>query len=115
MTDENIKKVSPTQRPYYDLEAARIQAKHELDNVLQRAEAYCKSELPKDEQVDVILDRIQEKIMRDAIMAELLAVCPECGEPLVWRANWHYPMYECPKCLATWEKTEQGMKRFFFG
>jgi hypothetical protein len=112
---KSIKKVSPTQRPYFDLEAARIQAKHELDNVVQRAEAFCKNEIPKDEQVDVILDRIQEKIMRDAIMAELLAVCPECGEPLIWRANWHYPMYECEKCLSTYEKTETGLQRFFFG
>jgi uncharacterized protein (DUF983 family) len=53
--------------------------------------------------------------MRDAIMAELLAVCPECGEPLIWRANWHYPMYECEKCLGTYEKTETGLQRFFFG
>jgi hypothetical protein len=112
---KGIKKVSPTERPYFDLEAARIQAKHELDNVVQRAEAFCKNEIPKDEQVDVILDRIQEKIMRDAIMAELLAVCPECGEPLIWRANWHYPMYECEKCLGTYEKTETGLQRFFFG
>lgn len=112
---KGIKKVSPTERPYFDLEAARIQAKHELDNVVQRAEAFCKNEIPKDEQVDVILDRIQEKIMRDAIMAELLAVCPECGEPLIWRANWHYPMYECEKCLGTYEKTEIGLQRFFFG
>lgn len=112
---KSIKKVSPTERPYFDLEAARIQAKHELDNVVQRAEAFCKNEIPKDEQVDVILDRIQEKIMRDAIMAELLAVCPECGEPLIWRANWHYPMYECEKCLGTYEKTETGLQRFFFG
>ncbi len=112
---KGIKKVSPTQRPYFDLEAARVQAKYELDNVVQRAEAFCKSEIPKDEQVDVILDRIQEKIMRDAIMAELLAVCPECGEPLVWRANWHYPMYECEQCLGTYEKTETGLQRFFFG
>ena len=112
---KGIKKVSPTERPYFDLEAARVQAKHELDNVVQRAEAFCKNEIPKDEQVDVILDRIQEKIMRDAIMAELLAVCPECGEPLIWRANWHYPMYECEKCLGTYEKTETGLQRFFFG
>ena len=112
---KGIKKVSPTERPYFDLEAARVQAKHELDNVVQRAETFCKNEIPKDEQVDVILDRIQEKIMRDAIMAELLAVCPECGEPLVWRANWHYPMYECEKCLGTYEKTETGLQRFFFG
>ena len=112
---KGIKKVSPTERPYFDLEAARVQAKHELDNVIQRAEAFCKNEIPKDEQVDVILDRIQEKIMRDAIMAELLAVCPECGEPLIWRANWHYPMYECEKCLGTYEKTETGLQRFFFG
>ena len=112
---KGIKKVSPTERPYFDLEAARIQAKYELDNVVQKAEAFCKNEIPKDEQVDVILDRIQEKIMRDAIMAELLAVCPECGEPLIWRANWHYPMYECEKCLGTYEKTETGLQRFFFG
>ena len=112
---KGIKKVSPTQRPYFDLEAARVQAKHELDNVVQRAEAFCKNEIPKDEQVDVILDRIQERIMRDAIMAELLAVCPECRETLIWRANWHYPMYECEKCLGTYEKTETGLQRFFFG
>ena len=42
-------------------------------------------------------------------------VCPECGEPLIWRANWHYPMYECEKCLGTYEKTETGLQRFFFG
>jgi hypothetical protein len=112
---KDIKKVSPTQRPYFDLETARVQAKHALDNVLRRAEAYYENEIPKDEQVDVILDRIQEKIMRDAIMAELLAVCPECGEPLIWRANWHYPMYECAQCLSTYEKTETGLQRFFFG
>jgi hypothetical protein len=112
---KGIKKVSPTERPYFDLEAARIQAKHELDNVLQRAEAYCKSEIPKDGQVDVILDKTQEKIMRAAIMSELLAACPECGTPLVWRANWDNPMYECTNCLATWEKENGKMKRFFFG
>ena len=56
-----------------------------------------------------------EKIVRDAIMAELLAVCPDCGEPLIWRANWEHPMYECPQCLGIYKKTETGLQRFFFG
>lgn len=42
-------------------------------------------------------------------------ICPECGEPLIWRANWEYPVYECTQCLGTYEKTETGLQRFFFG
>lgn len=53
--------------------------------------------------------------MRAAIMSELLAACPKYGTPLVWRANWDNPMYECTNCLATWEKENGKMKRFFFG
>lgn len=110
-----VKQISPQIKPYYTLEEARKIAKETLDDVVLTANTFIECTIPKDEQVDVILDRVQEKIMRDAIMAELLAVCPECGEPLVWRANWDNPMYECTNCLATWEKENGKMKRYFFG
>lgn len=112
---KRVKYASPTMDPLYPLEVARKLGKATLDEIVDIADNFVKHELPKDEQVDIILDRIQEKIMRDAIMAELLAVCPECGEPLIWRANWEYPVYECAQCLGTYEKTETGLQRFFFG
>ena len=113
----NLKIVGPTQPPVFALMTAQVMAKQALDDIVETADNFAAQadSFEKDEQVDVILDRIQEKIMRDAVMAELLAVCPECGEPLIWRANWHYPMYECEKCLGTYEKTETGLQRFFFG
>ena len=113
----DLKIVSPTQPPVFALLTAQVVAKQALDDIVETADNFVAQmgSIEKDEQVDVILDRIQEKIMRDAIMAELLAVCPECGEPLIWRANWHYPMYECAQCLGTYEKTETGLQRFFFG
>lgn len=113
----NLKIVSPTQPPVFALMTAQIVAKQALNDIIETADNFVAQagSFKKDEQVDVILDRIQEKIMRDAVMAELLAVCPDCGEPLVWRANWEYPMYECPQCLGTYEKTETGLQRFFFG
>jgi len=110
-----VKYASPTMDPLYPLEVARKLGKATLDEIVDIADNFIKYEIQKDEQVDVILDRVQEKIMRDAIMAELLAVCPECGEPLIWRANWDYPVYECAQCLGTYEKTETGLQRFFFG
>ena len=112
---KKVKYANPTVKPFYSLEVARKLGKATLDKIVDIADNFIERELPKDEQVDVILDRVQEKIMRDAIMAELLAVCPECGTPLVWRANWDNPMYECTNCLATWEKENGKMKRFFFG
>ena len=112
---KKVKYANPTMKPFYSLEASRKLGKAILDEIVDIADKFVKHELPKDEQIDVILDRIQEKIMRDAIMAELLAVCPDCGEPLVWRANWEHPMYECTQCLGTYEKTETGLQRFFFG
>lgn len=112
---KKVKYANPTVKPFYSLEVARKLGKATLDKIVDIADNFIERELPKDEQVDVILDRVQEKIMRDAIMAELLAVCPECGEPLIWRANWDYPVYECAQCLGTYEKTETGLQRFFFG
>ena len=112
---KKVKYANPTVKPFYSLEVARKLGKATLDEIVDIADNFIERELPKDEQVDVILDRVQEKIMRDAIMAELLAVCPECGTPLVWRANWDYPVYECAQCLGTYEKTETGLQRFFFG
>lgn len=112
---KKVKYANPTVKPFYSLEVARKLGKATLDKIVDIADNFIERELPKDEQVDVILDRVQEKIMRDAIMAELLAVCPECGTPLVWRANWDNPMYECTNCLATWVKENGKMKRFFFG
>ena len=112
---KKVKYANPTVKPFYSLEVARKLGKATLDEIVDIADNFIERELPKDEQVDVILDRVQEKIMRDAIMAELLAVCPECGTPLVWRANWDNPMYECTNCLATWEKENGKIKRFFFG
>lgn len=112
---KRVKYASPTMDPLYPLEIARKLGKATLDEIVDIADSFVEREIPKDEQVDVILDKVQEKIMRDAIMAELLAVCPECGEPLIWRANWEYPVYECAQCLGTYEKTEIGLQRFFFG
>lgn len=111
----DLKIVSSTQPPVFALMTAQVMAKQALDDIVETADNFATSSFEKDEQVDVILDRIQEKIMRDAVMAELLAVCPECGTPLVWRANWDNPMYECTNCLATWVKENGKMKRFFFG
>ena len=115
----DLKIVTPTQPPVFGLLTARILAEEALADVVATADNFAAQASPalltKDAFVDQLLDKTQEKIMRTAIMSELLAVCPECGEPLVWRANWHYPMYECEKCLGTYEKTETGLQRFFFG
>lgn len=116
---KKVKRMSPDMEPYYPLYKARELAKETLDAIVERVDSFieCAGDnlLEKDEAVDAILDRIQEKIMRAAIMAELLAVCPDCGEPLIWRANWKYPVYECPQCLSTWEKNNSGLERFYFG
>lgn len=115
----DLKIVTPTQPPVFALLTARVLAEDALANVVETADKFAAQAsqelLTKDGFVDQLLDKTQEKIMRAAIMSELLAACPECGTPLVWRANWDNPMYECPNCLATWEKENGKMKRFFFG
>lgn len=66
--------------------------------------------------VDRLLDKVQDGIMRIAIRRELIAVCPECGEPLVWRAHWDLPMYECPNCSTAWAQNKNGkLLRYYFG
>ncbi len=121
MGDElkKLKKVSPTEPPAFALLVARVMAEQALADIVETVDKFASSAgsamLQKNILVDEILDKTQEKIMRTAIMGELLAGCPECGEPLIWRVNWDNPMYECPNCLATWEKENGKMKRFFFG
>ena len=116
---KEIKMISPTVPPKYDLLTARVMAEEALADIVETADNFAAQASPalltKNGFVDQLLDKTQEKIMRAAIMSELLAVCPECGVPLVWRANWDNPMYECINCLASWEKVNGKMKRFYFG
>ena len=58
---KRVKYASPTMDPLYPLEIARKLGKATLDEIVDIADSFVEREIPKDEQVDVILDKVQEK------------------------------------------------------